>query len=390
MNNLCADIGWQSYNKYGETLCGDNVEIVDAANGTKFIVLADGMGSGVKANILSKLTAKIVSTMMAAGLQVEDCVETIAATLPVCKERCVAYSTFTIIALHDNEEAEIIQYDNPGVILLRDGGHYEFPSQEVVIGGKKILKARVKLQEHDVFIMMSDGCIHAGVGIELNFGWQREDIISYMDTFYDVGFTAKSLNSILLEECYRLYGGEPGDDTTACTIRIRKREPMSLVVGPPSNRDDDQKMMSLFFSKEGKHIVCGGSTSTLVARYLGKKLESTLDFDDPEIPPIAKIEGVDLVTEGVITINKVLTYARDYLGENTMYMDWSSKRDGASQIARLLFEEATDINFYVGRAINPAHQNPDLPINFNIKMQLVDELADCLKKMGKRIKVSYF
>ena len=390
MNNLCADIGWQSYNKYGETLCGDNVEIVDAANGTKFIVLADGMGSGVKANILSKLTAKIVSTMMAAGLQVEDCVETIAATLPVCKERCVAYSTFTIIALHDNEEAEIIQYDNPGVILLRDGGHYEFPSQEVVIGGKKILKARVKLQENDVFIMMSDGCIHAGVGIELNFGWQREDIISYMETFYDVGFTAKSLNSILLEECYRLYGGEPGDDTTACTIRIRKREPMSLVVGPPSNRDDDQKMMSLFFSKEGKHIVCGGSTSTLVARYLGKKLESTLDFDDPEIPPIAKIEGVDLVTEGVITINKVLTYARDYLGENTMYMDWSSKRDGASQIARLLFEEATDINFYVGRANNPAHQNPDLPINFNIKMQLVDELADCLKKMGKRIKVSYF
>ena len=390
MNNLCADIGWQSYNKYGETLCGDNVEIVDAANGTKFIVLADGMGSGVKANILSKLTAKIVSTMMAAGLQVEDCVETIAATLPVCKERCVAYSTFTIIALHGNEEAEIIQYDNPGVILLRDGGHYEFPSQEVVIGGKKILKARVKLQENDVFIMMSDGCIHAGVGIELNFGWQREDIISYMETFYDVGFTAKSLNSILLEECYRLYGGEPGDDTTACTIRIRKREPMSLVVGPPSNRDDDQKMMSLFFSKEGKHIVCGGSTSTLVARYLGKKLESTLDFDDPEIPPIAKIEGVDLVTEGVITINKVLTYARDYLGENTMYMDWSSKRDGASQIAQLLFEEATDINFYVGRAINPAHQNPDLPINFNIKMQLVDELADCLKKMGKRIKVSYF
>ena len=390
MNNLCADIGWQSYNKYGETLCGDNVEIVDAANGTKFIVLADGMGSGVKANILSKLTAKIVSTMMSAGLQVEDCVETIAATLPVCKERCVAYSTFTIIALHDNEEAEIIQYDNPGVILLRDGGHYEFPSQEVVIGGKKILKARVKLQENDVFIMMSDGCIHAGVGIELNFGWQREDIISYMETFYDVGFTAKSLNSILLEECYRLYGGEPGDDTTACTIRIRKREPMSLVVGPPSNRDDDQKMMSLFFSKEGKHIVCGGSTSTLVARYLGKKLESPLDFDDPEIPPIAKIEGVDLVTEGVITINKVLTYARDYLGENTMYMDWSSKRDGASQIARLLFEEATDINFYVGRAINPAHQNPDLPINFNIKMQLVDELADCLKKMGKRIKVSYF
>ena len=51
---------------------------------------------------------------------------------------------------------------------------------------------------------------------------------------------------------------------------------------------------------------------------------------------------------------------------------------------------SADINFYVGRAINPAHQNPDLPINFNIKMNLVEDLSTCLKKMGKRIKVSYF
>ena len=105
---------------------------------------------------------------------------------------------------------------------------------------------------------------------------------------------------------------------------------------------------------------------------------------------MATIEGVDLVTEGVITINKVLKYAQNYLEDNESYTQWSYKKDGASKIARLLFEEATDINFYVGRAINPAHQNPNLPINFNIKMQLVGELAECLKKMGKKIKVSYF
>ena len=99
---------------------------------------------------------------------------------------------------------------------------------------------------------------------------------------------------------------------------------------------------------------------------------------------------MDLVTEGVITVNKVVEYARDYLESNAMYEEWSMHRDGASLIARLLFEEATDINFYVGRAVNPAHQNPDLPINFNIKMNLVEELSSCLKKMGKRIKVSYF
>ena len=150
-------------------------------------------------------------------------------------------------------------------------------------------------------------------------------------------------------------------------------------------------MMSLFFSKEGKHIVCGGTTSTLAAEFLGKEIDTGLPvYVDPDIPPISKIEGVDLVTEGVITMNKVIEYAKDALGKNELYEQWGFRRDGASMICRLLFEEATDINFFVGRAVNPAHQNPDLPINFNIKMNLVEELSACLKKMGKRIKVSYF
>lgn len=165
---------------------------------------------------------------------------------------------------------------------------------------------------------------------------------------------------------------------------------MNLLFGPPSNRDDCDRMMTLFFSKEGKHIICGGTTSSIAAKYLGKPLKPKLEFIDKDVPPIAELEGVDLVTEGVITINKVLSYARDYLKDNESYSQWGIKKDGASLICRLLFEEATDINFFVGRAINPAHQNPDLPINFNIKMQLVTELSDCLKKMGKRIKVSYF
>ncbi len=390
MNNLCADIGYRSLFKYGEELCGDHVDVVEGEDGSTIIVLADGLGSGVKANILSTLTAKILSTMMAQGISIEECVQTVAATLPICKQREVAYSTFTIICITNNEEAIVIQYDNPMVILLRDGKHYEFPTREMNIDGKRIFSSYLKLQENDLFIAMSDGCIHAGIGIELNFGWQREDIISYMETFYDVGFSAKTLNTILLDECFRLYGGQPGDDTTACTVRIRKREPMNLLIGPPSNRDDCSKMMSLFFSKQGKHIVCGGTTSTIASQYLGKPLVPVMEFPDPEVPPIAHIEGVDLVTEGVITINKVLAYAQDHLADNESYVDWSYKRDGASMICRLLFDEATDINFYVGRAVNPAHQNPDLPINFNIKMRLVEELANCLKKMGKRIKVSYF
>ncbi len=390
MNKLCADIGYRSLIKYGEQLCGDHVDVIGQGEDTSTIVLADGLGSGVKASILSTLTSRIISTMVAEGLPIEDCVETIAATLPVCSERQVAYSTFTIIRLIDNREAEIIEYDNPAVILLRDGKNCEFPKTALSIGGKTIYKSRIPLRENDIFVAMSDGCIHAGVGMELNFGWERGDIIEFLETLYDVGFTAKTLTTILLDECYKLYGGQPGDDTTACVVRIRRREPMNLLFGPPANRDDCNKMLSLFFSKEGKHIICGGTTSSIAAEYLHKRVVPKLDYLDPEVPPIAEIEGVDLVTEGVITINKVLSYAKDYLEDNESYTQWSYKKDGASQIARLLFEEATDINFYVGRAINPAHQNPSLPINFSIKMQLVSELSDCLRRMGKRIKVSYF
>lgn len=390
MNNLCADIGCQSLNHFGEELCGDHVDVVEEDGSSTIIVLADGLGSGVKANILSTLTSKIISTMIAAGLSIEDCVETMAATLPVCSVRGVAYSTFTIIRITRNDRAEIIQYDNPHVILLRGGANYDYRKVELNIGGKKIYKSTIHLQEDDIFIAMSDGCPHAGIGQAYNFGWKREDIIEFMEPISLAGYTAKTLSTILIDVVGELYENEPRDDATVCTIRIRKREPMNLLIGPPSNRDDCDRMMSLFFSKEGKHIICGGTTSSIAAKYLGKKLMPSLDYIESEVPPIAKIEGVDLVTEGIITINKVLTYAKDYLAHNESYRQWCSKHDGASLICRLLFEEATDINFYVGRAINPAHQNPDLPINFSIKMNLVSELSEALKKMGKHIKVSYF
>ena len=390
MNNLCADIGYKSINHDGEQLCGDHVEIIEQNDNSSVIVLADGLGSGVKASILSTLTSKIISTMMAEGLPLEECVSTIAATLPICSVRGVAYSTFTIIHIINNDTAELIQYDNPLVILLRDCVNYDYPKSELNIDGKKIYKSVIKLQENDIFIAMSDGCPHAGIGLAYNFGWKREDIIDFMETFAPVGYTAKTLSTLLVDECDKQYGFKPGDDATACVVRIRKREPMNILFGPPRNPDDCDRMMSLFFSKEGKHIVCGGTTSSIAAKYLHKPLKASLNFVKSDVPPTAEIEGVDLVTEGVITINKVIEYAKDTLDENELYSVWSVGRDGASMICRMLFEEATDINFYVGRAVNPAHQNPDLPINFNIKINLVEELSACLKQMGKRIKVSYF
>lgn len=390
MNNLCAEIGYKSINHSGEQLCGDHVDVVEHGENSTVIVLADGLGSGVKASILSTLTSKIISTMISEGLSIEECVSTIASALPICSVRGVAYSTFTIMHVRDNETLELIQYDNPYAVFIRDFEIYDYPKTEMNIEGKKIYKSVISLQDDDMITAMSDGCPHAGIGIAYNFGWKREDIADFMKMLAPAGYNAKTLATMLVDECNKLYGYEPGDDATACVVRIRKRAPMNLLFGPPSHRDDCNRMMSLFFGKEGKHIICGGTTASIAAKYLRKPLKPSLNFEKSDIPPTAELEGVDLVTEGVITVNRVVEYAKDALGENKEYENWSFKRDGASLICRMLFEEATDINFFVGRAINPAHQNPDLPINFNIKMNLVEELSACLKKMGKRIKVSYF
>lgn len=390
MNELYADIGYKSINHYGEQLCGDHVDIIKQDDGSSVVVLADGLGSGVKASILSTLTSKIISTMIAENLPIEDCVSTIAATLPVDSKRGVAYSTFTIIHLKKNGSAELIQYDNPHVILIRNGDSENYSKTELNIDGKKIYKSDIVLKENDVFIAMSDGCPHAGIGAAYNFGWRREEIATYMEGLVSVGYTAKTLSTMLINECYRLYGEKPGDDATSCVVKIRKREPMNILFGPPENRDDCGRMMSLFFSKEGKHIICGGTTSTIASKWLKKPLKTNLSFERSDIPPTAEIEGVDLVTEGVITLNRVIEYAKDHIAENKLYEEWEYYNNGAALISRMLFEEATDITFYVGKAINPAHQHMDLPINYSIKMKIVEELTECLKKMGKSIKVSYF
>lgn len=392
MISLFTEVGWQSLNKYGEELCGDNVEVITPHEGTTVAVLADGLGSGVKASILSTLTAKIISTMVAHNMPLDEYVSAIAATLPVCSVRHIAYSTFTIIRITNNSRAEIIQFDNPKVILLREGKHFEFPASTQTIGGKTILTSELSLREGDVFIAMSDGVEHAGVGYTLNFGWRRTDIIRFMEELYKSEYTAHAITNVLLEQCKVLYQDKPGDDATVCTIKVRQRIPVNILIGPPQNPDDVEKMMGLFFSKSGRHIVCGGTTATLAGEFLEQSVEARLPTasDDPEIPPVAYIKGVDLVTEGVITISKVLAYSNEYLDGDCNYYALRQRQDGACQIATMLFEEATDICFFVGRAMNPAHQNTNLPINFSIKMRLVQELVDNLEKMGKNVKASYF
>lgn len=390
MNDLCAEIGYKSILHHGEQLCGDHVEVVEPADGSSVIVLSDGLGSGVKASILSTLTSKIISTMLAEGLSLEECVQTIADTLPVSSEHGVAYSTFSIIHLKPNGTAELIQYDNPAIIMIRNEETLEYPKTERHIGDKTIYHSIIHLEENDIFVVMSDGCPYANAENTYNYEWTPKDIAEFMEILASVGYSAKTLSTMLVDKCEELYAGSPRDDATACVVRIRRREPVNLLFGPPRDRDDVERMLSLFFSKEGKHIICGGTTSSLAAKFLGKRMRTILPTEGSDVPPMAEIEGVDLVTEGVITITRVIENARDYIGDNLTYEHWGFKKDGASQISRLLFEEGTDINFYVGLAMNPAHYNPDTPINYNVKMHMINELAEYLRKMGKWVKISYF
>lgn len=390
MNDLSVDIGYRSINHVDEQLCGDHVDIVEQGPNSRVVVLADGLGSGVKASILSTLTSKIISTMMAEGLSLEECVRTIIATLPVNKDHGVAYSTFTIIHIIENETAEVIQFENPQVIMIRDNKVFEYETIETVIDGNKVLRSVIALEEGDIFVAMSDGCPHANAERTYNMNWKVSDIADFMATISHVGYTAKTLAAILIEECNKLYDGKPLDDATACIVRVIKRQQVNLLFGPPADPDDCDRMMTLFFSKKGKKIICGGTTAKIAADYLGKPITYTAKIVSRDVPPTSEIEGVDLVTEGIVTMDKVLKYAKEYLDRDEGYMQWGFQHDAAAEISRILFEEATDINFMVGKAINPAHRGSSNSISFNVKVNLIGELTKCLESMGKNVKVSLF
>ena len=390
MNDLSVDIGYRSINHVDEQLCGDHVDIVEQGPNSRVVVLADGLGSGVKASILSTLTSKIISTMMAEGLSLEECVRTIIATLPVNKDHGVAYSTFTIIHIIENETAEVIQFENPQVIMIRDNKVFEYETIETVIDGNKVLRSVIALEEGDIFVAMSDGCPHANAERTYNMNWKVSDIADFMATISHVGYTAKTLAAILIEECNKLYDGKPLDDATACIVRVIKRQQVNLLFGPPADPDDCDRMMTLFFSKKGKKIICGGTTAKIAADYLGKPITYTTKIVSRDVPPTSEIEGVDLVTEGIVTMDKVLKYAKEYLDRDEGYMQRGFQHDAAAEISRILFEEATDINFMVGKAINPAHRGSSNSISFNVKVNLIGELTKCLESMGKNVKVSLF
>ena len=390
---VTVDVAYKSLNKFTEVLCGDKVEILETRD-SNIVILADGMGSGVKANILSTLTSKILGTMFRNGATLEECVETIVQTLPVCQVRQVAYSTFSILQVFHNGEAYLVEFDNPGCIFIRDGKLVPIPENIREIEGKKINEFRFQVKRGDALILMSDGTIHAGVGQLLNFGWCWEDIAAYAVKQYGRTISAIRLATEICHACDELYMYRPGDDTTVAVMRIIDSKPVHLMTGPASRKEDDENMVAEFMSGDNvKRIVCGGTSATIVSRVLNRRLDVSLDYVDPDIPPIAYMEGIDLVTEGVLTLNRVVHLLKRYVKNEAVaegFFEELDQPNGGSMAAKMIIEDCTELHLYVGKAINSAYQNPGLPFDLGIRQNLVEQLKKTVEEMGKPVTVIYY
>ncbi|HIU03302.1 MAG TPA: SpoIIE family protein phosphatase [Candidatus Onthocola gallistercoris] len=387
---VSIEVSWKSLNKYGEELCGDKVEILKTPD-SDIVILADGMGSGVKANILATLTSKILGTMFLKGEPIDEAVETLASTLPVCKVRGVSYSTFSILQIFRNGDAYLVEYDNPGCIFVRNGRLMDIPSEERVIGGKKIKEYRFKAQVDDCFVLMSDGTIYAGVGELLNFGWTWESMADYTLKCVKETRSAARLAALLSKACDDLYQQRPGDDTTVAVTRIIRRKEVAIFTGPPEKKEDDARLMKEFMMTEGKKVVCGGTTSQIAARYLNEKIRNNTD-GTKEIPPTASIRGIDLVTEGVLTMSHALKLLNTF-GSDEVDVEFFEALDadnGAAALARILIEDCTDVLFFVGRASNKENYDNAGLFDISVRKNLVEQFKSVLETMGKNVEIRYY
>ena len=373
-----------SLNKAGEELCGDRIFLVEGEDHVT-AVLSDGLGSGVKANILATMTSKIAVTMLETGASIDEVVETVSRTLPVCKVRNLAYATFTILQVFRDGRAYLAEFDNPAVFYLHNRRISEIPRQSREIEGRIIHEAHFTVHNGDYLVIVSDGVVYAGVGAVLNLGWQWPHIARFLERRVQAAPTAQALGSSLLETCNDLYAGRPGDDASVVALRVRLPQLLTVAIGPPKDPRDDEEMVSALMARPGKKAVCGGTTAGIVARILGRELTVDLEHLSDEVPPMGKIQGLDLVTEGIITVSRSLWYLR----RGNLSEGEGRQGDGAYKLSKLLME-ADDICFLVGRAINEAHQNPGLPQELALKQQVISDLAKKLSECGKKVVVHHF
>lgn len=385
-DGLCIDFGHVSLNKKKEFLCGDYYKIEEKYD-NHVLVLSDGMGSGVKANILSTLTATMLCTMIINRVDLEEAVSATAKTLPICSVRQMAYATFTVLDIQ-GREASLYQFDNPDAILIRDGRLFDYPVLTEEIEDKIIHRSTFRFQEGDMLILMSDGVTNAGMGKTTNGGWGREEVVRFCLDKYKKGMSAQEMAGFIAEASVDLNLNETDDDITVIVLRVRKKQTVNLMIGPPGNVEHDERYLRAFFESEGYHVICGGTTAKFAARYLGKNVITIQDSAYNDVPARSRIEGVELVTEGFLTLRRLLEYCDEWLEDRMVYHHLRKQKDAAAMLGKMLFEEATEVNLFFGGAANAGHEG--IGVSVKQKDEMAERLIGHLRNAGKNVRIAFW
>ncbi len=384
-----VECNWASLNKSGEELCGDAV-LIRTRTDSFVAVLSDGLGSGVKASILSSLTAEIAARMFEADGTVEDVMQTLIETLPECSVRKLAYATFAVLIVYHGRDAHLVSFDSPSLILIRDNAIFTLPIEERQVANRIIKEAHFELQENDYMILCSDGYEHAGLGGIYRMGWGWKNVATAAQRFVQTGVDTVKLTEALSKTCMKLYSDKPGDDATVICMKVRPAISVCVLTGPPTNKELDDFAVSRLIAADGDKIICGGSTAQMAARVLNEKLDVEWvppwkrTGDEPKkkgSPPTASLKGINLVTEGILTIGMAIEIMRD---ARTIH-DLPKDNDAATRLARY-FLAADDIHLIVGTAINP-NQVADLIRGEPMRMVYIRELVSDLNARNKIVTV---
>ena len=375
--SLICEVGKTQLIKHGEVTCGDSVEIVRNSDET-VVVLSDGLGSGVKANILSNLTTKIISKMVSSHVPLQDIVETIISTLPVCSVRNVAYSTFSILKITPEGHVEIIDFDGLPPILISNGfvEVVERTGEDVL--GKQINHAQLQLKEGDYLLITSDGVTEAGLGLTLPMGLQTSGLVKALKENVTLRDSAQDLVDQVIGICMSYYINEPGDDTTAVAIHMRQARECVILTGLPIDKKDDSTMVEEFLKTKGRKIICGGTTAQVFARESSRELEaSDVGELSDEVPPISRINGIDLVTEGIITMDHCSKLLKENPSNTT-----SMPVNGATMLLQELLS-ADRITIFFGTQVNEAYEQ--IKPGIRLRSTVIETLAAQLQQLGKEI-----
>lgn len=376
------EVDCQQKNHEGERICGD-VFLSERikSEGRIIVVLSDGMGHGVKANMLATLTSTMALNFTKEHKDANRIADIIMNTLPICSERQISYSTFTIIDIEADGHTTLLEYDNPKTFIIREDKLFDPEWKCIVLNseqnaGKEIRTCSFMSEKEDRIVVSSDGVTQSGLGSEkYPFGWGEENLQEFALRLLhnNPQISANQLAGKVITMAYQNDGYMAKDDTSCASVYFREPRKLIISTGPPYEKERDQRLAETVANFPGKKIVCGATTADIIAREWDEEIKDTFEMDDPDLPPISNMKGVDLITEGILTLSKVSELLKVY--NNDYILD----KGPADRIVKML-KESDEIHFVIGTRINIAHQDPNLPVELEIRRTVVKRIAATLEE----------